>query len=104
MHLIATVKLTQAEAADLAREVLIKRLGSNDVTVTVGEELDRFHHPNFKPFSLNEPVPQICIGLIMAGEKIGAIKEARAFFGWGLKEAKDYIEHVANRYNDFRRS
>jgi ribosomal protein L7/L12 len=35
---------------------------------------------------------------LRVGRRIGAIKEVRAYTGWGLKEAKQYVDALVQRY------
>jgi hypothetical protein len=46
---------------------------------------------HFPIFNLNAPMPASALKALMFGEWILAIKEVRATYGWGLKEAKDYV-------------
>lgn len=47
-------------------------------------------------FNLNQPVPQSVLHFVKANPKnrMGTVREIRAYFGWGLKDAKDYMEHI----------
>jgi ribosomal protein L7/L12 len=95
-----TVNLTSSEITELAKEQLALQfnranpgmVSPHDITINAPDR-------KFIDFDLSAPLPLSVAQIIWQNphNKIAAIKEARAVFGWGLKEAKDYVEHVIDR-------
>jgi ribosomal protein L7/L12 len=50
--------------------------------------------PPVSPTQLGGDVPADVQALLTQGKKIEAIKRVRELTGWGLKEAKDYVEQL----------
>lgn len=68
--------------------------GQPCVTTTKGEMIITIDGlaPASSVTVLDKPLPTAAIYELNQGNKIGAIKELRAAWGIGLKEAKDYVE------------
>lgn len=107
MKSLLTVSLTVQEATPILETTLRERAGADSCNVTI-------EVPGPKPaffsgdFDLNAPMPLAVLKSIIdrPQDKIHQIKECRAATGWGLKEAKDYVEHIwytyLNRTNPFK--
>jgi ribosomal protein L7/L12 len=50
--------------------------------------------PPVPPAQLSGDIPAEVQALLARGQKIEAIKRVRELTGWGLKEAKDYVERL----------
>jgi hypothetical protein len=87
--------LSDDEACNFARTSLQDRLGVDTVTVELA--CPTVLKPAYPVFDLNVPMPTAALKHLMVGNWIAAIKEVRTVYGWGLKEAKDYVYY----YRDF---
>lgn len=95
MKSLLTVSVNIQEATKLVESVLGERAGADNCQVTI--ELPQAPTDvSGKDFSLDNPVPQSVLALLLSQptQKIQQIKECRAVTGWGLKEAKDFVEHI----------
>lgn len=101
------VQVTKQEAENMVAEYVSKNnnapyvsknnnapcvAGVEIVQVTIAEE--KQNPDQFPKFSLNHPCPIIVLENLKQANIIGAIKEVRQLFGWGLKDAKDYCENL----------
>lgn len=86
------IKLTQKEALNIAADTLREKFAPESISV----EMEETPVP-----SVAFVVPMPNLAVIRQGatrdisgycNKIIQIKEIRAAFGWGLKEAKDFVE------------
>lgn len=92
-------QITEPEALEFASIVLKERSGAQDVDVTLIKPPAPQTYVNACPdFNNDAPIPQSCMLPLLQRNLIGAIKEARSFYGIGLREAKDYIEYVRDRH------
>lgn len=56
------------------------------------------HPPHSPPMIDQATFEERILFLTHDNKKIQAIKEVREARGWGLKEAKDYVDHLENEY------
>lgn len=96
MKSLLTASVNIQEATDMVQSLLKERSGADNVNVTIDIPVQM----TGESFSLDKPIPQSVLTSIMANpqNKIGHIKDCRAVTGWGLKESKDYIEHLHYKF------
>ncbi len=102
MNATISITLTQLELERYARAELAARLTiSGELNITPDQIKLEVEKPftSGPEFSLSAPLPLSVAQIIWKAphNKIAAINEARTVFGWGLLEAKGYVEHVTDR-------
>jgi len=82
------LELTVEEAADIVRYTQNDKADTVEVVITQGPKQPI-------PYSTEYPAPIQVLRLVIDRQHIiAAIKEMRDATGWGLKEAKDYVEYL----------
>lgn len=91
-----TVSVTGYEAERMIAEYVSKQNNTPCVggVEVVQVSIEGQNQNQFPKFSLNQPCPIVVLENIKQANLIGAIKEVRQLFGWGLKESKDYCENI----------
>ncbi len=93
-----TIILVAVIVVGLALIVVVRMLRSHHISSSQTLDNDPTYSPFLATSTDSNPdvdIQQVALRFLSKGQKIEAIKRVREATGWGLKEAKDYVDALA---------